>query len=73
MVTATWEGSGRTYGARRFTRALVRAGHAVARCTVERLMRELGIEGVIRGQRALADPVGRLIWASTHCREPPTT
>ncbi|MFE6872856.1 IS3 family transposase [Kitasatospora sp. NPDC057692] len=51
LVTAVWEDSGRTYGARRITRALVRAGHAVARCTVERLMREVGIEGVIRGQR----------------------
>ncbi|MEV7356877.1 IS3 family transposase [Kitasatospora sp. NPDC091276] len=51
LVTAAWEESGRTYGARRITHALVRTGHAVARCTVERLMRELGIEGVIRGQR----------------------
>jgi transposase InsO family protein len=51
LVTAVWEDSGRTYGARRVTRALVRAGHRVARCTVERLMRELGIEGVIRGRR----------------------
>ncbi|WP_345694686.1 IS3 family transposase [Kitasatospora terrestris] len=51
LVTAVWEESGRTYGVRRITRALVRAGHQVARCTVERLMRELGIEGVIHGQR----------------------
>ncbi|MFJ5123007.1 IS3 family transposase [Kitasatospora sp. NPDC088548] len=51
LVTAVWEESGRTYGARRITRAPFRAGHQVARCTVERLMRELGIEGVIRGQR----------------------
>ncbi|MFC9640985.1 IS3 family transposase [Streptomyces mirabilis] len=43
--------SGATYGARRITRALRRKGIDVARCTVERLMRELGIEGVIRGQR----------------------
>ncbi|CAM5666987.1 MULTISPECIES: IS3 family transposase [Streptomyces] len=43
--------SGATYGARRITRALQRKGIEVARCTVERLMRELGIEGVIRGQR----------------------
>lgn len=59
LVTAVWEDSGRTYGARRITRALVRAGHQVARCTVERLMRELGIEGVIRGQRrrtTIAEP-----------------
>ncbi|MFB7111085.1 IS3 family transposase [Streptomyces sp. NPDC056291] len=32
------------------TRALRRKGVEVARCTVERLMAELGIEGVIRGQ-----------------------
>ncbi|WP_343240599.1 MULTISPECIES: IS3 family transposase [unclassified Streptomyces] len=43
--------SGGTYGARRITRALRRRGVDVARCTVERLMRELGLEGVIRGQR----------------------
>ncbi|MDN3028106.1 IS3 family transposase [Streptomyces sp. S.PB5] len=43
--------SGATYGARRITRALRRKGIEVARCTVERLMREVGIEGVIRGQR----------------------
>ena len=33
------------------TRALRRKGIEVARCTIERLMRELGIVGVIRGQR----------------------
>ncbi|WP_394807293.1 IS3 family transposase [Streptomyces asiaticus] len=43
--------SGGTYGARRITRALRRKGVVVARCTVERLMGELGLEGVIRGQR----------------------
>ncbi|WP_107069852.1 IS3 family transposase [Streptomyces sp. CNQ431] len=43
--------SGGTYGARRITRALGRKGVEVARCTVERLMAELGLEGVIRGRR----------------------
>ncbi|MFI1337620.1 IS3 family transposase [Streptomyces sp. NPDC020845] len=43
--------SGGTYGVRRISRALRRKGVAVARGTVERLMRELGLEGVIRGQR----------------------
>ncbi|MFF9402138.1 IS3 family transposase [Streptomyces sp. NPDC014744] len=43
--------SGGTYGARRITRALRRKGVDVARCAVERLMAELGLEGVIRGQR----------------------
>ncbi|MCX4419189.1 IS3 family transposase [Streptomyces mirabilis] len=43
--------SGGTYGARRITRALRRKGVEVARCTVERLMAERGLEGVIRGRR----------------------
>ncbi|MFP1628971.1 IS3 family transposase [Streptomyces sp. 5K101] len=43
--------SGGTYGAGRITRALRRKGVDVARCTVERLLAELGLEGVIRGQR----------------------
>ena len=38
------------YGARKVWRQLNREGHAVARCTVERLMRELGLEGVRRGR-----------------------
>ncbi|GGL95600.1 hypothetical protein GCM10010129_44370 [Streptomyces fumigatiscleroticus] len=50
--------SGGTYGARRITRALPRKGHEVARCTVERLMAELGIEGVIRGRRRRVDELG---------------
>ncbi|MGW9211792.1 IS3 family transposase [Embleya sp. NPDC055664] len=49
LIEAEHADSGGTYGAR--TRALRRKGHVVARCTVERLMRELGIEGVIRGRR----------------------
>ncbi len=43
--------SGGTYGARRITRALGRKGVEVARCTVERLMAEPGMEGIIRGRR----------------------
>jgi transposase InsO family protein len=38
------------YGARKVWRQLEREGIAVARCTVERLMRELGLEGVRRGK-----------------------
>jgi putative transposase len=37
------------YGARRVYRALRRQGVLVARCTVERLMRRHGLEGVRRG------------------------
>ena len=38
------------YGARKVWRQLKREGFDVARCTVERLMRELGLEGAIRGK-----------------------
>ena len=38
------------YGARKVWRQLRREGFAVARCTVERLMASLGLQGVIRGK-----------------------
>src|SRR3989304_2800740 len=38
------------YGARKLWRQLQRQGTLVARCTVERLMRELGLAGVVRGR-----------------------
>ena len=38
------------YGARKVWRQLRREGRVVARCTVERLMRIIGLQGVIRGQ-----------------------
>jgi transposase InsO family protein len=39
------------YGVRKVWRQLLREGIDVARCTVARLMRELGLQGVIRGKR----------------------
>ena len=39
------------YGARKVWRQLRRQGTAVARCTVERLMGDLGIQGVVRGKK----------------------
>lgn len=38
------------YGARKIHAALVRKGHQVARCTVERLMRQAQLRGVIRAK-----------------------
>lgn len=38
------------YGARKVWRQLGRAGIPVARCTVERLMADLGLQGAIRGK-----------------------
>jgi putative transposase len=38
------------YGARKVWHQLLREGVVVARCTVERLMRELGLRGAVRGK-----------------------
>ena len=38
------------YGVRKVWRQMQREGFGVARCTVQRLMRELGLRGVIRGK-----------------------
>ena len=38
------------YGARKVWRQLGREGTAVARCTVERLMRRMGLRGAVRGK-----------------------
>ena len=38
------------YGVRKVWRQMNREGWGVARCTVERLMRDLGLQGVIRGK-----------------------
>ena len=40
------------YGARKVWRQLRREGFKVARCTVERLMRAMGLQGAVRGKKA---------------------
>jgi transposase InsO family protein len=50
-IERVWQGNRRVYGARKVWKQLHRERQAVARCTVERLMRELGIAGVVRGRR----------------------
>lgn len=49
------------YGARKVWKQLRREGVVVARCTVERLMRELGIAGVVRGARRRTTVVDPLV------------
>ena len=39
------------YGARKIWHQLLREGHGLARCTVERLMRVMVLQGVIRGRK----------------------
>lgn len=50
-IRRVWEASSGLYGVRKVWRALNREGVAVARCTVARLMRRLGLSGVVRGRR----------------------
>ena len=50
-ILRVWEENRSVYGARKVWLALNREGQSVARCTVERLMRQLGIQGVKRGAR----------------------
>ena len=50
-IQRVWDENFRVYGARKVWRQLRREGRSVARCTVERLMRRLGLAGVVRGRR----------------------
>jgi putative transposase len=49
-IQRVWEENFRVYGARKVWRQLKREGFAVARCTVERLMGVLGLQGAVRGK-----------------------
>jgi putative transposase len=50
QIRRIWEENFRVYGVRKVWRQLHREGIEVARCTTARLMKQMGIEGVIRGK-----------------------
>jgi transposase InsO family protein len=50
-IRRVYEGNFHVYGARKVWRQLGREDIAVARCTVERLMRLLGLQGAVRGRK----------------------
>ena len=50
QVQRVWSENFAVYGVRKVWRQLRREGFDVARCTVERLMRRLGLRGVLRGK-----------------------
>lgn len=50
QIRSLWEENYHVYGARKVWRQLQRDAVDVARCTVERLMRQMGICGVVRGK-----------------------
>ena len=49
-IERVWHANMRVYGADKVWKQLRREGSDVARCTVERLMRQCGLRGVIRGK-----------------------
>ncbi len=51
-IERVWKENIGVYGARKVWRQLHREGIAVARCTVERLMRAMGLEGAVRGRKS---------------------
>ena len=50
QVERVWQANLQVYGADKVWRQMKREGTDVARCTVERLMRRLGLRGVVRGK-----------------------
>jgi putative transposase len=49
-IQRVWDANEQVYGPRKVWKQLRRDGHRVARCTVERLMRDMGLKGVTRGR-----------------------
>ena len=52
-IDAAWKDNRKLYGARKIWHVLLRDNQDVARCTVERLMRHLGLKGVLRGKKVI--------------------
>lgn len=49
-IKRVWEENFEVYGVRKIWRQLPREGMDVARCTVARLMRQMGLRGAVRGK-----------------------
>jgi transposase InsO family protein len=57
-IRRVWDEHRQVYGADKVWAQLKREGTPVARCTVERLMRELELRGVVRGKASVRTTVG---------------
>jgi len=51
-IRRVWDDNFQAYGARKVWLQLKREGIEAARCSIERLMREMGLRGVVRGRTA---------------------
>lgn len=52
-IKRIWQDNRGVYGARKVWQSLHRQGRNVARCTVERLMKAMGLAGVVRGKKVI--------------------
>ena len=52
-IARVWHANRRVYGAKKVWKQLNREGIRIARCTVARLMRPMGLRGVVRGRRTV--------------------
>ena len=59
-IRRVWDANHQVYGPRKVWRQLRREKITVARCTVRRLMREMGLAGAVRGRA----------WVTTTCSQP---
>ena len=50
-IQRVWKANFEVYGARKVWRQLQREDYEVGRCTVERLVRDMGLQGAVRGKR----------------------
>jgi putative transposase len=57
-IRRVWDEQRQVYGADKVWAQLKREGIPVARCTVERLMRHLGLRGVVRGKTSIRTTIG---------------
>lgn len=49
-IQRVWDANFQVYGARKVWHQLRREGFTIARCTVERLMKRMGLQGAVRGK-----------------------
>ena len=59
QIRRVYEENFHVYGARKVWRQLGREDFRVARCTVERLMRSLGLQGAVRGRKCRTTVAGK--------------
>ena len=62
-IQRVWDDNFRVYGVRKVWRQLKREGHVVARCTVARLMRDLGVTGCCSRTQNENNDAGRFVGA----------